>query len=367
MKIDYCDRCGLPVFFEHTQCLSCGSELAFFPDRSEICSLEKATDQTWRRTGSSVSDGPTFRLCENYRVHSVCNWVVPSSDPNPFCLSCRLTRIIPDLGKPGAKDAWHRLEIAKRRLVYNLLALRLPLQPKIENDERGLAFEFRADPDPADKTATPVLTGHDRGVIVINIAEAHDVEREKRRLALGEPYRTLLGHFRHEIGHYYWDRLIAGGPLLAPFRERFGDETANYGEALKKYYDHGPAADWNQHFISAYATSHPWEDWAETWAHYLHMFDTLETSHAFGLSLGSARGRGEPRPVAVPTVERSLETFQAMLDDWFPLTCVLNNLNRSLGLADGYPFVLTDPVIEKLRFIHNAIGQSVEPTRDSAG
>ncbi|MEI7686117.1 MAG: putative zinc-binding peptidase [Planctomycetota bacterium] len=352
MKIDHCDSCLRPVFFENTKCLSCSRALAFFPDDREVCSLDAAGPGLWRRANSVR--GATYRLCANFTEHEVCNWVVAADDPNPLCLSCRLTRVIPDLQRPGAKDAWRRLENAKRRLVYSLLALCLPLQNKVEDPQGGLAFEFLADTEPTEGPANHILTGHNEGVIVINVAEADDVEREKRRTLLGEPYRTLLGHFRHEIGHYYWDRLIAKSPLLQPFRACFGDESVDYNEALERHYQQGPPADWSQRFISAYAASHPWEDWAETWAHYMHMMDSVETARWFGVSSRSALPGEKSGSPNKPDSVRS-DVFQSMLDDWFALTCVINNLNRGLGMPDAYPFVLTDPVIEKLRFVHRTV------------
>jgi hypothetical protein len=147
------------------------------------------------------------------RGNNVCNWAVPAEDEHPLCSSCRLTRVIPDLSDVVNKEAWYQLAVAKRRLVYSLMSLRL--LNRDADPEGGLAFEFLADAPEAGK---PVLTGHANGVITINIAEANDAEREKRRLALGEPYRTLLGHFRHEVGHYYWDRLIAGSDRLSVTR-----------------------------------------------------------------------------------------------------------------------------------------------------
>ncbi len=276
---------------------------------------------------------------------------MPAADANSLCRSCRLTRVIPDLRVAGNREAWYRLETAKRRVVYSLLALGLPVRSQVEDPEAGLAFEFLADTGAA---TTPVLTGHQNGVITINIAEADDAERERRRHAMGEPYRTLLGHFRHEIGHYYWDRLIKDRSPLEAFRRLFGDERRDYGEALKTHYRQGPPADWQQRHVTPYASSHPWEDWAETWAHYLHMTDTVEMAAACGLSLQPHRA-DEPTLAGVPGGVRAAESIERLLDAWFPLTYLLNNLNRGLGLPDGYPFVLPTPAIDKLRFVHQTI------------
>ena len=238
-------------------------------------------------------------------------------------------------------------------MIYTLLGLGLEPRPKAVEPQTGLAFEFLEDSTQGD--ASRVLTGHDNGVITVNIAEADDVEREKQRTMQHEPYRTLLGHFRHEIGHYYWDRLIPETEHLTQFRELFGDERADYQQALQKHYNDGPPPNWEQGYISAYATMHPWEDWAESWAHLLHMVDALETASAAGLSLKPKRS-DEPsmRPPPDPLHTRH-ERFDQMVDAWFPLTYVLNNLNRGLGLPDSYPFVLSAPVIAKLRFIHQVV------------
>jgi len=346
MKLFHCSNCEQLVYFENTQCVNCGSTLAFLPDTMEIGALVSSDDGAWIDAKTSAP----YKLCTNYAQENVCNWALPADDLETYCISCRLNRVIPDLTVPGNREAWARVELAKRRLAYTLLSLRLPLVPKTEQPETGLAFEFLAD-NPM--TGAAVLTGHDEGVIVLNIAEADDAEREKRRQSLGEPFRTLVGHFRHEIGHYYWDRLIKDSPRLAGFRALFGDESFSYEEALKIHYAQGAPAGWQDSFISSYATMHPWEDWAETWAHYLHMADTLDTAAACGLSL-------RPRRSDEPTLESTGEhqTFDEMIADWFPLTHVLNNLNRGLGLADGYPFVLSAPAIEKLRFVHDTIAEA---------
>jgi hypothetical protein len=228
MKIFHCDHCEQLVSFENTQCVSCGHVLAFLPDLFEIGSLEATGDQLWR-SPLAASEGHTYRLCENYQTANVCNWAIPSDDVNSLCSSCRLTRVVPNLSQPGNQEAWYRLEVAKRRLVYNAPSLRLPLRSKTDDAAHGLAFEFVADPPGPGNP--PALTGHAHGVISINVAEADDAEREKRRLALHEPYRTLLGHFRHESGHYYWDRLVNGTDRIDCFREMFGDKSRDYARA----------------------------------------------------------------------------------------------------------------------------------------
>ena len=350
MRTFHCDHCQQQLFFENFVCVSCGARLAFLQDLQTIGSLDDAGEGIWR-SPLPEARGRSYRLCANYAEHDVCNWALPSSDDDPLCRSCRLTRVIPDLSRPGHREAWYKLEVAKRRLVYTLLELGLPLRSKVEDPERGLAFEFLADPD--DPAAPRPLTGHANGLITINLAEADDAERERRRLAMHEPYRTLLGHFRHEIGHYYWDVLIADSPRSEAFREMFGDEREDYAQALERHYQQGAPPDWQQRFVSAYASAHPWEDWAETWAHYVHMVDTLETAASCGLAL---RPRRADEPALQTDPRRGLPgTFEEMVEGWFPLTYVLNSLNRCLGLPDGYPFVLSDQQIAKLRFVHDTI------------
>jgi len=349
MKCFHCSHCRLLVFFENFQCVKCQHVLAYLPDISDVGAIEQLDGNLWQARSVGNME-KRYRLCANRIEHNVCNWAVPAEDPNPLCLSCRLTRVIPDLTQARNKDAWFRLEVAKRRLIYSLLSLRLPLRDKIVDPKDGLAFEFKAD-----ELNGSILTGHGNGVITVNIAEADDAEREKRRVMLHEPYRTSLGHFRHEIGHYYWDRLIVNTERISSFRKLFGDETLDYQRALSNHYNAGAPADWQERFISAYATAHPWEDWAETWAHYLHMIDALETAADTGLMLKPKRP-GEPFLTADTIFSRFLtNSFDRMIDKWYSLTYILNNLNRGLGLADGYPFVLSTPVVEKLRFIHDTI------------
>jgi hypothetical protein len=114
-------------------------------------------------------------------------------------------------------------------------------------------------------------------------------------------------------------------------------------------------ADWQNNFVSAYAGVHPWEDWAETWAHYLHITDALETVAANGLWLQPER-RDEPalKPGAALRDGRPV-SFDHLMDNWFPLTYVVNNLNRGLGMPDGYPFILAPPAVAKLRFVNDTI------------
>jgi hypothetical protein len=293
-------------------------------------------------------------LCRNDKIEGICNWAVRADDDNPLCESCRITRVIPDLSEPIHRVAWYRLEVAKRRLLFTLVELGLPITNRSDDPSDGLAFDFLAD---AAAAGPQVLTGHTAGVITINIAEADDAERESRRSAMREPYRTLLGHMRHESGHYYWDRLIGPTSEIDEFRSRFGDERVDYAESLRRYYEAGAPADWQEKFVSAYAAAHPWEDWAETWAQYLHMVDTLETAAACGLSLTPRRPDEPSAPTMPAPVSPQPAPFDRLIDSWFPLTYAMNNLNRGLGHADAYPFILSPTAVAKLRFVDEVVGR----------
>jgi hypothetical protein len=353
MQLFACDNCRSAIFFENFRCTSCDHALAFLPDRRCMSALEEerpAQDEKPARFKALAADGKLYRMCHNHVAHAACNWAVPDEDPEPLCWACRLNSVIPNLEKPEQREAWLRLEAAKRRLLYSLYSLNLPVESRAERPESGLSFSFMA----GDKEQ-PVFTGHSDGLITINVAEADDPFREKMRAQLGEAYRTVLGHFRHEIGHYYWDRLIKDSQQqLAEFRALFGDETLDYKEALERHYKEGSPPDWAQHFVSAYASMHPWEDWAETWAHYLHVVDTLETAKVYGLRVKFGRGLSSGEAV-VDTTQVSTDNFDEMADDWVPLTVALNSLNRSMGLPDLYPFVWTETALAKLRFVHRVI------------
>jgi hypothetical protein len=350
MKTFHCNACQNLVFFENDHCLSCGHPLAYLPDQAVMAAVEQQADGAWQPVDSDQS----YRLCANYQDNNVCNWAVPQSDPNPLCLSCRLTHVIPDLSRTS-REVWYRLEVAKRRLIYGVLSLHLPLDQQDANTPNGVAFSFLEDPQGLNGDSGRVLTGHNNGSITINIAEVDDIKREQERLRHNEPYRTLLGHFRHEIGHYFWDRLIAGTAAQDAFRARFGDERVDYAAALQRHYSVGPPPDWAQSFISAYATSHPWEDWAESWAHFMHITDALETAAAIGLSLTPRRPDEPAFAARGDSAQAVVTSFDRMIEQWLPLSYVVNNLNRGLGLPDSYPFVLSPIVIEKLRFVHDTV------------
>jgi hypothetical protein len=347
MKTFHCDRCNQQVFFENTHCENCGGMLGYQPEHRAISTFEPTDNGLWRSL-NPANEGLLYRQCINYSREDVCNWMIPAHEPDQLCASCQLTRIIPALSSEQNRLYWKRLEAAKRRLLYSLWDLHLQPKPKTEDAEAGLAFEFLED-----MPNQRVMTGHANGLITLNIAEADPAYREKTREQMHEPYRTLLGHFRHESGHYYFDRLIADTEWIEPFRKLFGDERQDYAQALQRNYEQGPPADWDQHFISSYASCHPWEDWAETWAHYLHMFDTLDTAFHCGVMV-KPKKPSEPELVIEDRPLR-VTSFDELMADWFALTYVLNSLNRSVGMPDPYPFALSPPVMKKLEFIHEVI------------
>jgi hypothetical protein len=301
-----------------------------------------------------------YRYCDN-AVHMACNWLIPDDAADRFCPACRFNRVIPDLSIPEHLTQWQRLEIAKHRLFYSLTALGLPLRSYADDPEHGLAFDFLPDPP---GPGPRILTGHDEGLITINLAEADDAMREKFRTEMGEPYRTLLGHFRHETGHYFWNILLRDTGRLDGFRDMFGDETQDYALALQAHYQNGPPSDWEQSYISAYAAAHPWEDFAESWAHYLHIIDTLETASAFGLRIHPSAGTHRLLRAEINFDPHKATDMEQLIDTWLPLTVAVNSLNRSMGMADLYPFALAPRVVEKLGFIHHLVHQPIQLTKD---
>jgi len=348
MKLFECQNCRQPLYFENTRCESCGLQLGYLPSHDTVTALQ-ADGGGWRALAEPKG---RYRYCANIE-HNVCNWLLPFDHPEHFCAACRHNRTIPDLSVPRNLARWRKIELAKHRLFYTLLKLRLPLTTRIEDEEGGLAFDFIADQD-NDSGKPPVMTGHASGLITINLAEADDPERERQRFEMGEPYRTLLGHFRHEIAHYYWARLVAQSWRLQEFRNIFGDERQDYDAALRKHYSDGPASDWPDHFVTHYASVHPWEDFAETWAHFFHMVDTLETAGAFGLSVKPKVAKGVELAAEIDFDPHQAE-LERIIEAWLPLTFAVNSINRSMGLPDLYPFVLGPAVIVKLAFVHRLV------------
>ncbi len=351
-----CRRCGAPLGFDLVSgslepLLAAGPGLVYFDAGTGAPPDAKQPDRWARCARASVAD---------------CNWLVPVSEAGKPCVSCRLTLNLPRESCGEYRVAFSKAEMAKRRLIFQLYQLNLPIVTRDEDPDGGLAFELLA-------SDRHVVTGHDNGVITIDLNETDDAFREQTRAQFGEPYRTLLGHFRHEIGHYYWARLIskaygkgtAGGgcaspPWLDEGRSIFGDERVDYEASRKAHYAHGPKCDWGDHHVSAYAAMHPLEDWAETFAHYLHIWDAVQTAASFGVlvvgPVDDRTGRRDPEKASAPSEETAfLEGFDAVIADWVPLTLAINALNRSLGKEDLYPFDLTPEVVAKLAFVHKVI------------
>ena len=346
MKLFNCQACGQVLFFENVRCEHCGHVLGYLSDKATVSALEPLPGEAWKALAAPQNP---YKFCQNY-VRGVCNWMVPANDDEGFCAACRHNHVIPDLSAPGNNLLWARIEAAKRRLFYTLIRLGLPLENRRDNPQHGLAFDFLA--DEAQTHAQSVMTGHDNGLITLALREADDAMREKVRDELSEPYRTLLGHFRHESGHYFWDRLVGGDEKkLVEFRALFGDERQDYDAALQRHYSQGAPAGWQNEFVSVYATTHPWEDFAETWAHYLHIVDTLETARAFGVKVRPRTPHGELSG-QVDFDAHNAANMTKLIDAWLPIAFAVNSLNRSMGQPDLYPFVLAPRTIEKLAFVH---------------
>ena len=346
MQLFKCQNCGQVLYFENKTCVVCSGRLGYIPQLSCLSALEP-----WEGAWHALADqGMPYRFCANAEFDA-CNWLLDATTSDRYCVACNHNRTIPDLTRPANLKGWRKVEAAKHRLFYSLLKLRLPLGDSGENTIGRLTFDFLASPPIGPK----VLTGHDNGLITLAIEEADDVERERRRTAMHEPYRTLLGHFRHEVGHFFWDRLVRQCGRLDFFREAFGDERTDYAAALKAYYEEGARPNWPERFISAYATSHPWEDFAETWAHYLHIVDTLEMAEAFKLNIHAKVENGGVLDTVVDFDPYTEAEFGRIVDSWIPLSNALNCLNRAMGQPDSYPFVLSVPVIDKLKAVHQLV------------
>ncbi|MBB3950659.1 zinc-binding metallopeptidase family protein [Aureimonas jatrophae] len=350
MKLFSCPACDQVVFFDNIRCERCGHTLGYEPRGNRMLALEVDGDAfvSVERGGQRAD---RWRYCDNHR-YGVCNWLIPAESADLLCLADRHNLMVPDLSDPANQALWGKMEAAKHRMFYTLLRLKLPLWTRAEHPE-GLGFKFLAD-DPA--AGVKVMTGHDEGIVTVALAEADDVERETRRNAMGEPYRTLLGHFRHEVGHWYWDMLVRDGGALDACRAIFGDDRIDYGQALQAHYANGPKPGWQEEYVSSYAGSHPWEDFAETWAHYLHIVDTLEVGGSYGMTIHPRLDRD-----GILTTELDFKVYDAattieeIADAWLALSQALNSMNRAMGLSDLYPFVLSRTVIRKLGFIHDLV------------
>jgi hypothetical protein len=339
MRDFICPKCGQHLAFENSVCLSCNSALGF--SLEDMALLVIASGEESSQPG--FVDADKYELCANLHL-AECNWLVEKAPVRKLCTSCALTRTRPNDSDTKALAAFAGAERAKRRLIAELYELKLPIVGRDEDPDGGLAFDLLS------SESEKVFTGHDNGVITLDLAEGDDVHREQLRIAMDEPYRTLLGHFRHEIGHYYYFRLVDPVPgYKESFQGLFGDPDADYQQALDRHYDEGAPDGWQENYVSSYATMHPAEDWAETFAHYLHIRDTLDTAAAFSFAPAAA------------TFDRKLlgpSGFDQIIDMWLPLSWALNMINRSMGKEDLYPFVLPAAVLDKMRFIHKVVDET---------
>jgi hypothetical protein len=343
MKIFQCDHCDHPLFFENYKCENCGRQCGYRDSDRRMLSFDVVFSGLY-----AEHDQKEYKYCKN-KAYGVCNWLVEKDDAQEFCRACQLNRTIPNLTDEENFEKWQNLEVAKHRLVYQLLKIGLEL-PSKNCDENGLCFDFVArQNDPT------IMTGHADGVITILLREADSVLREKARRELMEPYRTLIGHLRHEVGHYFWERLVQSDEsVLTAFRTLFGDERVHYGDALQAYYNNGAPDDWQQRYISKYASAHPWEDWAETWAHYLHIMDMVETAYFFGLKVQPLSVVRDMKTEAAFD-PYTIASFETIILTCVPLSFAVNSINRAMGLPDVYPFVIAPAVVHKMSFIHSLI------------
>ncbi|MAT14824.1 MAG: hypothetical protein CMJ46_06085 [Planctomyces sp.] len=318
--------CGNTLFFDSQQCVVCHLPTGLCATCERVAPL--LTDEEKPPACGNPSCGVTVRQCASqFGCNRLIN-VEEEESSNPLCDYCQLTTVTPDLSVEGNLEKWRKLELAKRRVLYILDQSGFPFQTPDDSVGPQLSFEFKAD------GKEPVMTGHAHGVITINIKEADSVERERSRINFSEPHRTLVGHFRHELGHYFWDRLVEN-KAEEPFRDLFGDErNPTYKEAMDTYYANGPKPDWASAYVSAYASMHPWEDFAETFNVYLDMLSVLATADNFEV------------------VHNDLTDFDRMFRHYLHVGLMANEFNRDMGLLDLVPEVFVPPVKEKLRFIH---------------
>ena len=341
--------CGNEVFFESHDCLSCGRALGFWPPFTDLIALTPEDDDHWRRA-DEVDLGERFRFCANRQQAPRCNWLLDASNGLTLCRGCATTRIIPSLHIDANAARWKTMEEAKRRLLYSLLRLGLEFDSMGPYGTAALCFAFKEDQRTnAFAIEDYVTTGHEDGLVTINVAEADTAYRETIRESFGQGYRTVLGHLRHESGHFYFDRLLRSSPALDNFRRLFGSERIDYTQALTRFYAEPPRSS-HPDYVSAYASAHPLEDWAECWAHVLHIEDTLETAQAYGL-----------------TGAEALVAHATWLERWGYVSVMLNELNRSLGQPDAYPFVITHTVASKLDFTRLVIRQAGHAIGNGAG
>lgn len=323
---NYACACGSELFLPNTECARCGRRVGWCDACRRLTSV--GDDGRCENTECRQS----VARCLNRERYEVCNGlVIPENGSKGLCHSCRRTTVIPDVMVSGNLARWRALERAKRRLLVELA--QIGFTDEVLDGPLPLVFEFKAD-----TTDERVMTGHADGVITINLAEADPVHREQARQQFGEPQRTIIGHLRHEFGHYWWQTQIQGH-LDDEFCQLFGDPAApTYAEAMPRYYEQGPPADWRENYISQYASAHPWEDFAETAGFYLDAMAMIDTLRTRVPSLAPPRG----------------VDFGEQLTSFMAAGIALNEITRTMGLIDVVPEVVCDPVIEKLQFVHRS-------------
>ncbi|WP_064710920.1 zinc-binding metallopeptidase family protein [Rhizobium bangladeshense] len=353
MKLFACDNCDQVVHFDNRHCVRCNHRLGFLPGDLAMHALEPCEETVWQLVSNPDR---RVRFCTNAGL-DICNWLVEGD--GEFCVACRHNRLVPNTDTQDGIDRWRRIGQAQRHLFYSLLRWKLPHPDRREDPQGGLVFDFLEDSLQGNGNVVPAMTGHEEGLITIRAAEADDATREQARSSMNEPYRTLLGHFRHEAGHFIWNKLVRDQNGLEDFRTVFGDERQDYAAALQKHYAAGPPLGWQDNFISAYASSHPWEDFAECFAHYLHIVDTLETARAFGIAI-DPRGHEEIAG-EVDFIPYRAKSAEQLVSAWVPLSLAINAIQRSMGQPDAYPFVLSSVVVTKLEYLHRLIQGAAAP------
>ncbi|TAK68263.1 MAG: hypothetical protein EPO13_11980 [Actinomycetota bacterium] len=345
MRLFACDTCRSVAFFDDLGCGSCGTPLGYLPSARGLVGL------TGDRLRAAVG-GTAYFSCANRSWG--CNWLVPEDAGSGQCEACRLTRRRPDRDDTVGWEQLARTWQATRRLLFQLHDIGLPVVSHLDRPDGGLAFDLVAS-----TSGAQVMIGHANGVITIDISETSDPHREALRASLQEAYRTMLGHFRHEIGHYYWQVLVWDTGRVEGFRELFGDERADYGQALDVHYRFGAPDGWQDSYFSHYATSHPWEDFAETFAHYLHIHDTLQTAASFGLGTALPPGpwSDDERVRLTSTPQDTMTRLSAaqLLAVGRPLSLAVNHISRSMGQNELYPFRVTPAILAKLEYVRDLV------------
>jgi hypothetical protein len=340
VRVFTCSSCTHELRFESLSCPNCDSLIGYMPDRRHLVVLLPDSPAKFAVEGEV---GVQWR-CLNAAWG--CNWMLPADVGDVWCLSCRLTRGRPDEADPAAVVAWTAAEAAKRRLVFQLAELGLPIEPRSPESPDGLAFDLVHVPGASG------VTGHDQGLITLDLSEADDQHRDELRRRLGEPFRTLIGHLRHEVGHYYFARLVGQGDHLTDFRALFGDERVDYPAALDEHYrskrDGTVEVDLTSH-VTAYATAHPLEDWAETFAHYMHICDAYQTADSHGLDVVDREPGGR---TSRRRREGDAQSFASIMALWIPVAETINDIADGLGSTRPYPFTLSPAVVTKLEFVH---------------